>query len=305
MSSNYAINAITSDECEVKLKVLKNSTSNCATWTESKSFRSCRYWSIDGSFCYMNSKIDFPTTFRGKRNVYMIGNSVTRHYSFQLFNKIDAVGYKEYMGNLSGRVHERDLCANRLLGSSSCDHYSKNNDTLIRYKWFPLLSATEQLSSYFINPKSDDILIIGSLLEGNKTAIGCMISNTCKSDWQDEFYSSFYGAKIDDYKNILLPHILSAFPGLIIWHSYSYLHTQLNEPAKPFRLSIINCRDLITYRIKCLIKEFNHPRLRFLDVSRYLEIHPEGYQDIVHHHGKLSDDVLKIMFRMIADIPLL
>ena len=40
----------------------------------------------------------------------MLGNSITRHYSFEMYRKIDEVGYTEYMGNLSGRLHERKLC---------------------------------------------------------------------------------------------------------------------------------------------------------------------------------------------------
>ena len=51
-----------------------------------------------------------------------------------------------------------------------------------------------------------------------------------------------------------------------------------------------------------MIQAFNHPRLRFLDVSPYLSKHPEGYQDMIHHHGKLSDDVITMMLRMISDI---
>ena len=260
-------------------------------------------WSIDASQCYTNTSIDFPKAFRNKRNVYMIGNSVTRHYSFELYKMIDNISYTSYMGNQSGRLHEKGLCGG-ILGSSSCDHYTTNKDTLIRFIWHDVISYN-QLLSYFIHPKIEDILIIGSLPKGNKTPIGCMVTKNCTTDWHDKFYSSFYGFDEELYINNLFKRLLKLFPGIIIWHSYPYLHTQYEDNSYPYHVSINQCRELITLQIKCMIQKVNHPRLRFIDVSHYLSMHEEAYQDMIHHHGKLSDDVVNMIMRMIANIPLL
>ena len=117
--------------------------------------------------------------------------------------------------------------------------YTNNRDTLIRFVWTALLSPNLQISSYLINPKPDDILIIGGLLKGNETAIGCMTANKCATDWHDVFYSTFYGANIEHFMGMLLPNIVSTFPGLIIWHSYSYLHTKYERASKPHHISMI------------------------------------------------------------------
>ena len=57
---------ISADDCGLRLEELMKENGNCSHWTHSTYFRTCQHWSIDGSLCYVNAKINFPVALNKK-----------------------------------------------------------------------------------------------------------------------------------------------------------------------------------------------------------------------------------------------
>lgn len=63
-------------------------------------------------------------------NIYVIGNSVMRHYSFSLLSYLNGIPQDISLN----RTEEKSTC-NGVLGMSSCDHYSAKSKSFIRFLW--------------------------------------------------------------------------------------------------------------------------------------------------------------------------
>jgi hypothetical protein len=288
---------------------LVESVSNTSIWCQSSpytnfctpSFRHHDQKSafVNGSFFSVTPFSSYNVSlnasqFRGKTNFYLFGNSVTRHYAFEILRFIDPIAHKSVDGD---RLFQKMLCSG-VLGMDSCDLYSLGEDTLIRFTVLETLPAKPELSfdpqKVFENAKASDVLIIGSRPLGNGTVLPCADrrrDGRCVSYWCEEWYSNIHNARPHGVL-LFLEWLAIVFPGRIIWHSYSYLQTSMEVGACPW---VNDCRSIMSEVIKCGIRMFNHKRVEFIDLAEYLKVHKEGYQDIVHHHGKLSEFIIKMM----------
>jgi hypothetical protein len=110
------------------------------------------------------------------RQFFILGNSVLRHYSFALFDILNASSYDVDDTDL-GRIYERDQCGG-VLGTNHCEHLIPARKVKILFWWKRLLGLQDStfdtrdicpdgqcLGSKFseYNASSRDVLIIGTL----------------------------------------------------------------------------------------------------------------------------------------------
>lgn len=238
---------------------------------------------------------NFSILFK-KTNFYFIGNSVTRHYSFNVKYILD--GYISEEKKLS-REEEKIKCGG-LLDTNSCYHVTENGEAFIQFYWMNTIGenpdqtddrdichaqrhakniTTEScLRGAFTNATDKDILIISSILVNSTNYVGSF------QKW-DKFF-----LKIIESQNTLtnsqatIQMVSQVFPGRIIWLPYPSIGLNNRE------VEAVN--DATREAVEGMCSD----RVIFLNTYAMLQDHRHLYKDAIHHPGLLSDMVISAVF---------
>lgn len=272
-------------------------------------------WGDNSQDCPIRKDLN-GSDFKGKMNIYFMGNSVDRHYSFEVLRFLDPNAYQQKVNGRYDRLTEKNICDQHLLDMASCDHWTTNKDTLVRYIVNDPIAQAEDLltmfdpKKHFKDAKPSDLLIIGLKPKALNASIACTDPgkhrNNCASDWCESWYSEFVGNTPHSVSSII-HFFLKHFPGRIIFHSFSYLHVDVPALVRNEQSTcrwINRCRDILTNVVRCGVTVTRSPRVRYLNLDHLLRAHPEGYQDIIHHYGPLSSIVVEMIYSMITPPPI-
>jgi len=281
---------------------------HCSNANESAYFESPCHWSSDLAFSNKTGlcnpyiiERNFSTTLNG-RNFYLLGNSVIRHYSFNIKYLLDEyIGIKE---NKLNREEEKLKCG-ALLDVNSCTHFINNIRTTIKFLWMNTIGEAPDrtdkrdicsianttteicLRNIFENATMKDVLILSSSLVNSTSYAGSDMSwinyfaNIIKSQ------ESFQIGHLSAHKT--LDMLLSVFPGAIIWLPYPFIGT--NESV-----------EQVNTFLRAAIETYCSERLIFLNTYSLLKDHKHLYLDGIHHPGKLSDMVVKAIFSLLKQL---
>lgn len=257
-------------------------------------------------------------------NIYILGNSVFRHYSFTL-----AQAFREFKeDSMIERHTEKSICQG-VLGTASCDHFIEDKDIMIRFMWknlFGQFVAYDDLerdacgASFYLNynltvpkinndysvkdcfqnvfseSKSEDFLIIGSypvdmaLYNANKGNSQGSTARTCQSILSSNISTEMIIS--------LLELTTSQFQGAILWVSFPLLKTtfeseQDDDLHQKYDTDYTNnCIKHINSLVEKSITMFSHDRVRYLNVNPIQEHYFHDYNDRIHHAGKLSERIV-------------
>ena len=214
------------------------------------------------------------------RNFYLIGNSVTRHYSFNIKYALDKYNGFAVNKQLS-REEEKQKCG-YLLDVNSCTHYlSGDNLTKVEFMWRLIIDSDNSYDKRNICYGRNDT--IDSCLQDkfrNTSAKDILITST-SIDNEDVSHARRI---LDMYSNV--------FSGAIIWLSLPYWR----EPS----LNVTLSRESTIVRKNAFIREainsYCSERIIFLNTFPLLKNNSHLYADPIHHPGKLSDMVVQAIF---------
>ena len=176
--------------------------------------------------CMKGRKIDF-TKFRG-RNLYILGNSVYRHYAFAIPMLFDHIYNKS---SIQPREYEKELCHGDL-DDNSCDQYTENKDTIVRFMWknfigysSPIYDDSDRdvckkeyekdcLPQLFQQANRNDILLIGSIPVDTECFRNKSYSSIEGGTW--EMCQSSLTCDLNaDFVKKIVQQILYFFPGTV------------------------------------------------------------------------------------------
>ena len=259
----------------------------------------------NASYCLSN--IDVNASMFAGRNVYMLGNSVIRHYSFSV------ISYLNYMvSDISmDRQKEKKKCTNQV-GVSHCDHITANKDTKVSFYWRNVIGLYERLhddrkdicvregvisnrqrrvclEELFSNADKHDILIVGSIPADiekfnrrNYSSIKGGIHNFCRVIVSLE--------TPPEYIRDVAIQLLSVFPGLVLWLSYPYVICGADCVA---------CIKSMNVATREGITMVESTRATFLNLLPLQTEFSNLYIDVIHHPGKLSQMAIKFVYQTI------
>jgi hypothetical protein len=268
------------------------------------------YWKPKGaqpkSFyetCLAERKVDFDK-FRG-RNLYIFGNSVYRHYSFAVPMLFDSV-YNS--SSILPRAHEKNACQGDL-DDTSCDHFTMNRDTMVRFMWKNFIGYEQPLHDdsgrdicgsqpeqecvpkLFKQARAADILLVGAIpvdtLCYRNRSYSSLDSSTLKM-CQDSLSCGLDA----EYVAKILRNILKHFPGVVMWGSY---HWVKNEEKH------MQCFRTIQEIIATAVRMVNSPRVKNVYLVTLQREFRDLYVDGHHHPGRLSELVLRLLYLQLAD----
>ena len=258
-------------------------------------------------------------------NVYLLGNSVTRHYAFALRDMLTLSTIKEPSSELD-RGSEKRLCHGVLGDDSTCTltaSRSSGAHSDITFMWKMLIGIVHTTDdrrdackkwwhrtkrwlwndhgcyqNLFQNATRDDVLIVGSLLT-NLTSFFAMGGNSDSPGGLPELAVRAAEASAGGADGrVLLSWLLAAFPGRVLWHSYAWVDMNQSKWSRTWVPWDMNpCIAYVDETARCAVESLNHPRLGFLDLRDLQKKHPDGYVDIIHHPGTLSEDIVRAMLQ--------
>ena len=236
------------------------------------------------------------------RNFFLLGNSVTRHYSFNIKYLLD-----EKLGNFSvklSRQEEKQRCRT-MLGTNSCKHIVSGSSTNIEFMWMNVIGeksdfadkndicygveTTEKcLQEKFKHANITDVLIISS-----------PIVNSSHSDSRYGFtkrlyenirssQNSFESAELSAHR--ILDILIRVFPGAIVWLPYPHI----GYPE--YNATISEMIENSNAFVKLTIESYCSERIRFFNTYPLLRSSLHLYSDSIHHPGLLSDMVVLAIF---------
>ena len=246
-----------------------------------------------------------------RKKVFMLGNSVTRHYGFEIC-ELAKSGSKSNMSQVLDRKQEKKVCKG-ILGDSSCDLYC--GSTVVRFLWkntlslsasadgrdackghLPAGSTSACLSTQVKGAGSMDLLVVGSVAANDSYMIA--------PSWGDG------GKQIADYlprweealNHTNFPQLLrmlhEVFPGLVVWQSYPFVLRERDSHSRllPEHVEAIHRMNA---RTKEAIKSFQEgyatacdARMLFEDFWPLQVKHADMYRDLIHHPGPLSNIIV-------------
>ena len=257
--------------------------------------------------CFANVSLNF--TDLSRRNYYFVGNSVDRHYAFALR---DILGTSP---KSMSRAEEKKSCQG-VLGTASCGFtfFTRSDiQTTVNFYWKNYLGMTQSyddmsrdvckdsqsealFTDLFHNASSRDVLIIGSVpvdseyfkkLGGHSSAP----FHISAPQWLE----SQLHLRVHD----ILEMLLRTFPGAIIWHSYPFLNMNKNSFGNDLAFGDLNrCFSFGNSLIQCYARSY--PRIAFLDLTSMQARRLPEYNDLIHHSGKISEDIVEIMLKLIS-----
>ena len=255
--------------------------------------------------CLEDRKDDFEVrSFRG-RHLYILGNSVYRHYSFAVPMIFDNV-YNSSL--IKPRSDEKNICQGDL-HVQSCDHYTRNRDTMVRFMWknligseMPLYDDSDRdicrkeaeakcLPKLFIDAKPKDILLLGAVPADTKcfqnrsfSSIHTMPSSLCRT-------VLFCNLTVE-YSVQLLRNLMNSFPGAIIVGSYPHVRENRGFTDR--------CQLEIATIVSEAVNQINSPRMRYVYLTPLQRDLDQLYLDWLHHPGVLSEYVLRLIYLQLS-----
>lgn len=289
---------------------------NCFHFNDSIYFRSPCDWSSDHALSNETGTckpfISHSDRIVPGRNFYLIGNSVTRHYSFHIEHYFDHSKVHDYI-ELT-RHDEKKLCGG---AGRSCIHFIDNNASRAEFSWMNTLgskpdttdsrdycsdsgndtsSNTEQcLEKFFVHAMPRDVLIISCNLVNSETYRGqCDPKDVnCYGDYHGKIRrseNSYEKGPVSAHDTLEM--ITRVFPGAIIWLPYPY---ELN--ADPSTIQENN------HFVREAIHTFCSERILFLNTYPLLrDYHQLYYTDHIHHPGVLTNMVIDAIFSTLTSV---
>ena len=239
------------------------------------------------------------------RNFYVFGNSVARHYSFNIKYLLD-----EYLGIMDTKLsrEEEKLVCGKLLDINSCIHVAKSK-AMIKFMWMSLLSDkidkadprdicakehsnfTERcLAKQFNGSTQMDVLILATPIVNSSFHPGPMKELNLFFPRILRSQKSFVGGP--QSAHVLLDMLSRVFPGAIVWLPFPYYKGSDNkvEVANKFTRAVVNSYE-------------KSERFIFLNTFPLLKQNVHLYGDSIHHPGNLSDMVVNIIFSVLEPVP--
>ncbi|CAE7197278.1 unnamed protein product [Symbiodinium sp. CCMP2456] len=245
-----------------------------------------------------------------RKNVYMLGNSVTRHYGFEICEL--AKSGKSNQTQVLDRKQEQKLCRG-ILGTSSCELYC--GSTAVRFLWKNTLSLSASadgrdackgqlpsststcLGTQLNGAQSMDLLVVGSVAANDSYMIA--------RGWRDgrpqiaDFLPRWEEALNHTNFPQLLRMLHDVFPGLIIWQSYPFVLRERDSHRRLLREHVETIHRM-NARTEKAIKSFQEgyasacdARILFDDFWPLQVKHANMYQDVIHHPGPLSNIIVQ------------
>jgi len=245
----------------------------------------------------------------------LLGNSVIRHYSFNIKNLLDEdVGIKNV---LLGREEEKLKCGS-LIGVNSCTHFINNLTTTIKFLWMntigeepdrtdkrdicSVVNKTTEicLRKEFQNATNKDVLILSSAIVNSTGFEG---SNMSWFKYFTKIIKSQESYNIDHLSaHKILDIISSVFPGAIIWLSYPYIGVNEALATTLFGASPIESVEKVNTFMRTVIESYCSDRVIYLNTYSLLKDHKHLYRDFIHHPGQLSDMVVTSIFSLLKPL---
>jgi len=283
----------------------------CTSKNEGKFFDKSCNWSSDQALsngtglCKSNLIMrNFSSVLNG-RNFYLFGNSVVRHYSFNIKKFLDDDNSSNK--KILNREEEKLKCG-ALLGVNSCTQFvNNNNSTMVKFLWMNTIgekpdrtdprdicstatSTTENcLRAQFQNATKKDVLVLSSSMVNSTSYVG--------SDFPfSRYFTDIINSQMSYEMGHLSAHktldmLTNIFPGAIIWLPYPFIiaghGTRCEEVEK------------VNEFIRESIESYCSDRVLYLNTYAMLKDHVHLYGDHIHHPGKLSDMVVLALFNVL------
>ena len=250
-----------------------------------------------------------------RRNYWLLGNSVTRHYSFSIRDILQGTE-NDVMVN---RTEEKSACKG-ILGTKSCvlsviANGPAHGTSRIKFGWknyfgeelawddtsrdicFSIKTENmiECLKKFFMGAQRNDVLFVGSL----SLNVSQFTSRGGHPSWDSWALSAplFAESALTGNHTAHIALLLAAFPGAVIWTSYP--HVVMNNhvgPPPPGDLNL--CFQNVNKYIQSACEL--HDRALFLDFSKVQSARESEYTDFIHHPGKLSHDITQYMLSSLS-----
>ena len=270
--------------------------SNLCDWSSSDAFSS------EKNLCKQYANTNNLSRLLYGRNFYLIGNSVTRHYSFNIKYLLDENLEQK---DIKLTREEEKLKCGFLIDGNSCTHIVKNNVTTVKFMWMgvfgEIVDSTDRrdvcimetstkscLLKKFNGSKPNDVLIISTPIVNSSSYPGNMMNFSGFFEKIVKSQQSFVNGPISAHKTLEI--LTTVFPGAIIWLPYPYYtgNNGLVEEANNFT--------------RAVIESFCSERIIFLNTFTLLKENSNLYSDFIHHPGKLSDMVVHAIFSTLKQL---
>lgn len=283
------------------------------------SFAHCDFSSLSGSWA-KNSWIPAPGTCAvlgvtpenaascfGGRSFFFMGNSVTRHYAMALQGMFDGIQDKPI-----DHKTEKNMCQG-ILGVSSCaagpniSFFWKNTISVRRAYDDPGRdvcgtspgdgSIEPCLKALFKQAGPRDVLVMGSLVFDSLQFH--QQGYTTMESLDRMLVGAAASARNITHNVVVVDMLLRVFPGLIIWHSYPFLHAAKNDVKLAWDINA--CSRAVSKQALCAASSARdyRSRIEFVDLSGIQSTRLDLYKDLIHHPGILSEQILKVLLSML------
>ena len=241
--------------------------------------------------------------------VFMLGNSVTRHYGIFLCRTLGNSLFKSDTDTIADRRAEKRQCKG-MLGTDSCILQHCGDTRTVRFMWKNTLGMTKSLdvrdicfttpntiaclAELFKGSSKSDLLVIGAM-PTNETVVSHMPHYNPYLPFGDTAPYWLLGAEGLDIAS-LVDSLLSVFPGYIIWHSYPYLVLE-KDRSKAGHKCLLACQDQMykaSHEVQAALRGRSE-RAMYLDLWEYQSRHKNQYGDMIHHPGNLSTHAVNLM----------
>jgi len=250
-----------------------------------------------------------------RRNYWLLGNSVTRHYSFSIRDILQG----RESDTIVNRAHEKSACKG-ILGTKSCVLNAIASDpnqgtSRIKFGWKnyfgedPAWDDTSRdicfsiksenmlscLEKFFIGAQRDDVLVVGSI----SLNVSQFTSRGGHPSWDSLALSAplYAESAFTGNHSTHIAMILAAFPGAVLWISYPHVVMQKHVgPPPPGDLNW--CFQVANKEIQRACEFYD--RALFIDVSKVQNEREAEYTDFIHHPGKLSRDITQYMLSVLS-----
>jgi hypothetical protein len=258
---------------------------------------------------------DFPLDWRdlSVRKYYLVGNSVTRHYAFALRNLLLGNGQ-----SVLSRKEEKSNCHGAQGPDFCCFNFvtRANIETSVKFFWKNYIgisrshddkardicqdSHTEPcFKRLFKQASSRDVLILGSV-----PADTGYFEKIQGNSWAPLYVSApqWVESQIQLQAEEVLELLLRTFPGIIMWHSYAFLNMEKNQHTVASRAfgDLNRCFAYGNSLIACAARAY--PRIAYINLTRIQSRRVEEYNDLIHHNGNISDDIVHGMLGLLSSI---
>jgi hypothetical protein len=239
--------------------------------------------------------------------VYMLGNSVTRHYGLFMCEFLKG----EAKGNITDKITidrhtEKGMC-HGTLGVDSCIWGGCGHQRNVKFMWKNTLSkfmaansrdicarhktTMPCLADHFKDAQANDLLVIGSVPSSD--AFTAKIPGFDPYAPFDQTAKWWMDGANDNNAAELVDMLLEIFPGYIIWHSFPCLNIAYDIQG---HADLTTQKQLQTAGHKVKAAIIGRERAVFLDVYGLQSTNLDLYKDMIHHPGEFSTMIVKLMY---------